>query len=280
MAALIAAVELRSFMQWQRLIEQVRPFLEETVRSLGALQSRERRERHVPFGELDPLVAAGVSAYDPASGARITGVDVSLPWPAHVALVGDGEAGARIFAMLVGGLIEASTGSLTWGGVDLAAADPAERARRIAFAGGETILVPGSLRDNLLYGSPPDGADVDARLAQAAAVAGLDRLIHARGLAGTFDPDREPALAAAIVSSRQAVRAALAAEGLDRYVDPFDIARYNHHATLAKTCSSAARWATPSGRTTCPPIRSSAPSSRRRIRRSRSPPWASRSPAA
>lgn len=233
-AALIAAVELRVLTQWQRLIGQVRPILDETARSLGALLSRERREPAVSLPAGGPLVASGVSAYDPASGARITGVDLTIAFPAHVAVVGDGDAGPRVFALLAGGLIEPSTGRLTYGGADLAAVDPALRAGRIAFAGGDTILIPGSLQDNLLYGCPDSETDRDSRLAEAAAAAGLDRLIHARGLAGTLDPQREPKLASAIVEARRAVRAALTAEGLDRYVDPFDIGRYNHHATVGE----------------------------------------------
>jgi hypothetical protein len=54
------------------------------------------------------------------------------------------------------------------------------------------------------------------------------------GLAGTLDPAREPHLAAAIVESRRAVQAALTAEGLDHLVEPFDVGRYNHHATVGE----------------------------------------------
>jgi hypothetical protein len=66
------------------------------------------------------------------------------------------------------------------------------------------------------------------------AITGLDRLIHARGLAGTLDPRREPNLAAALVESRRAVQAALVADSLDRFVDPFDVSQYNHHATIGE----------------------------------------------
>ncbi|MFL5074544.1 MAG: ABC transporter ATP-binding protein, partial [Microvirga sp.] len=63
---------------------------------------------------------------------------------------------------------------------------------------------------------------------------GLDRLIHARGLSGTVNPGREPKLAAAIVDARRAVRAALAAEGMEDLVEPFDPKRYNHQATVGE----------------------------------------------
>ncbi|HEU4519155.1 MAG TPA: ABC transporter ATP-binding protein [Microvirga sp.] len=232
--AAVAALNVRELTQWQRLVDGIRPVLREVSRSVAVLHGRERRARAAALPGAGALVASGVSALDPASGGRISGVDLSVAFPAHVALVGDGEAGSRVFARLIGGLLEPSTGRITYGGVDLAGAAPEERARRIAFAGGDTILIPGTLRDNLLYGCPGDGPDVDARLAEAVAVAGLDRRIHAAGLNGTLDPAREPRLAAALVESRRAVQAALAADSLDRFVDPFDAERYNHHATVGE----------------------------------------------
>jgi hypothetical protein len=133
----------------------------------------------------------------------------------------------------MGGQVHPSSGSLTYGGVDLLAADPVDRAQRIAFA-GDTALIEGSLRDNLLYGSSAPAAELDHRLSEAIATAGLDRLTHARGLSGTLDPKQEPRIAAAIVETRRAVQAALAREGLDRFVDPFHAGRYNRYATVGE----------------------------------------------
>jgi ABC-type multidrug transport system fused ATPase/permease subunit len=234
LAGALAARAVREVAQWRRVLDQIRPFLTEIARGASAIQARERRGATVALPRSGAFVARNVSAYDPTSGARISGVDLSLAFPAHVALVGDGDAGPRVFAAVMGGQLEPSTGRLTYGGADLAASDPAERAHRIAFAGGETILIPGSLRDNLLYGCPATETDLDSRLAEAIAVAGLDRLIHARGLAGTVDPRREPKLAAAIVETRRVVQSALVAKGLDHFVDPFDVTRYNHHATIGE----------------------------------------------
>lgn len=232
-AAALAALAVREITRWQRALDQAHAWLDDLARTLAPLAPADTRERPVPVPRAGALEAKGVSAYDPATGARVAGIDCTVAFPAHVALVGDGEDGPKVLAALIGGQIEPSTGRLTFGGVDLAAADPVERARRIAYAGGGTILVPGSLRDNLLYGCPEDPGR-DARLAEAVAVAGLDGLVHARGLAGTLDPRREERLAAAIVESRRAVRAMLAAQGLDRFVDPFDAGRYNRHATVGE----------------------------------------------
>src|SRR5204862_8237696 len=80
----------------------------------------------------------------------------------------------------------------------------------------------------------PGGAEVGPRRPGAATAVGLARLIHARGLPGTVNPGREPKLAAAIVDARRAVLAALAAEGMEDLVEPFDPQRYNHQATVGE----------------------------------------------
>jgi ABC-type multidrug transport system fused ATPase/permease subunit len=233
-AAALAGLSVREITRWQRALDQSAAMLAEIARVLGGLQARDRGEQPVRLPHSGALLAQGVSAYDPESGSRIAGIDFALALPAHAALVSDGDDGAHLLAAVLAGQVEPSTGRLTYGGVDVAAADAADRAHRIAYCGGDTVLVPGSLRDNLLYGYPERDPDLDVRLSSAVAVAGLDRAIHARGLAGTLDPRRESRLAAAIVEARRAVQAALRTEDLDRFVEPFDAARYNNHATVGE----------------------------------------------
>jgi ABC-type multidrug transport system fused ATPase/permease subunit len=234
-AAALAMLALDRLMLWRRGRDEARRTFEEIARTLGALQSRGRAGQGGALPASGVLAAEGLSAYDPATGARITGVDLSVVMPAHVAVTGALGAGGHVLAALIGGQIDPSVGRLTYGGVDLPAVDPAERARRIGYEGGDTILMSGSLRQNLLYGcSDPGAPDIDQRLSEAVTATGIDRFVHARGLAGTIDPKREPRLAAAIVDGRRAVRAAIASEGLDAFVDPFDPERYNAHATIAE----------------------------------------------
>ena len=90
-----------------------------------------------------PLVASGVSAYDPGERRPHLRRRPHLAFPAHVALVGDGDAGPRVLAALVGGLLEPSTGRLTYGGADLAAVDPAERAQPHRLCGRRHDPDPG-----------------------------------------------------------------------------------------------------------------------------------------
>jgi ABC-type multidrug transport system fused ATPase/permease subunit len=233
LAAALAAYGAREVVQWHRLIMRARALLIDLGKGLAPLKLRAALKGKASLPENGALVAEGVSAYDPASGARVASVNLALAFPSHVALVGDGDAGPRLLAALMSGQLPPTLGRLTYGGVDLAAADPVERSQRIAFT-GSTVLIEGSLKDNLLYGCSAPSAERDLRLSEAIAVTGLDRLTHARGLSGTIDPEREPKLAAAIVEARRAVQAALAAEDLDRFVDPFNATRYNRYATIGE----------------------------------------------
>ncbi|MET0532363.1 MAG: ABC transporter ATP-binding protein [Microvirga sp.] len=232
LASALAAYGVREIVQWHRLAMRARALLADVARSMASLKPREKKGKLI-LPENGALVAGGVSAYDPASGARVTSVNLNLAFPSHVALVGDGDSGPRLLAALIAGQIHPSLGRITYGGVDLMDADPVELNRRIAFA-GDTVLIEGSLRDNLLYGCNVSGDEAEHRLSDAIAVAGLDRLTHSRGLSGTIDPRREPALASSIVEARRAVQAALAEENLDRFVDPFNVERYNRYATIGE----------------------------------------------
>lgn len=234
LAATLAAYGVRQIVQWHRLSTRARALLVDVAKSMAALKPRIDRSRGaLPLPQSGSLVAQGVSAYDPMSGARITGVNLNLAFPSHVALVGNGDSGPRLMAALMGGQLHPSTGRLTYGGIDLMASEPVERSHRIAFA-GDTVLIEGSLRENLLYGCSAPPEELDHRLSEAINVAGLDRLIHARGLSGILDPKRETKAAEAIVASRRAVQAALAQEQLDRFVDPFHAERYNRYATVGE----------------------------------------------
>jgi len=183
LSAALAAYGVREIVQWHRMASRARALLGDVARSLSALRPGDVRKGKASLPENGALVAQGVSAYDPASGARITGVNLNLAFPSHVALVGDGDSGPRLLAALMSGQIHPSVGRMTYGGVDLIEANPYERSQRIAFA-GETVLIEGSLRENLLYGCHAPADELEHRLSEAIAITGLDRLTHARGCPG------------------------------------------------------------------------------------------------
>jgi len=208
------------------------------AQALPALEARspQRPARIAPFPEAGALSARGVGAYDPATGERLAAVDLTLAMPGHVAILGERGGGGRALAALLAGQLEPTAGAVTYGETDLRAFAPEERARRIALAGAEAILVEGSLRQNILYGAAHLHAagDEPDDLRAILSLTGLDAIVYARGLEGTVDPRAEPAVARAVVAARHAVRAALAADKAGRLVEPFDPARYNHQATVGE----------------------------------------------
>jgi ABC-type multidrug transport system fused ATPase/permease subunit len=233
LASLLLPRPIAALVAWRQRRRVAGALLVEIARIIGILQARERRlvaatRVDNPEGR---LAAQGVAALDPISGVRIAGIDFAIDLPAHVAVTGASDSGADVFARLIGGAIEPTAGMLLIGSVELPRLDGIERADRVAFAGGEPVLLAGSLRDNLLYGAtrPID----DKVLVAALWVAGLDSEVYGLGLAGTL-PGADAEIADAIVGARIALRQALAAKNCSELVDPFDPGRYNQHATVAE----------------------------------------------
>ena len=232
----LAVVALTAALHLRLVHEAVAPVFRDLAATLLSLEARSGRrpdyERAIPQG--GPLVASGVGAFDPASGERLAGVDITVPMPCHVAILGERGSGARVLAALLAGQLEPTAGAVTYDGIDLRSLDPAERARRIALAGAEAILIEGTLEQNLLYGAAGTEKPSEADLVEVLHLAGLDAFVYARGLEGTVDPAAEPQIAEAVVAARRAVREALAADKAARLVEPFDPARYNHQATVGE----------------------------------------------
>ena len=235
-AAAFAVVALQGLLRWQGERDQLLKLFAEIARQLGSFNAR-RRVRQAPA----PLPASGVISAEDVTvegtlrGGRLMGLDLSLSLPSRVALIGDPDSGARTFASLLGGQISPRAGHVTFSGVSIEDAEPSDRARRLAFSGGEPLLLPNSLRANILYGChDPDAADIEDRLLWAVEVAGLRGFVYRRGLARMIDARREPGLAAAIVSARAGIRQELERSGIAHLVQPFDPARYNPHATIGE----------------------------------------------
>ena len=219
----------------------IRPRMRELAGLVVALDSRRARAASagpaaagLPLPRGGVLAARDVGAFDPATGERLAGVDVMVAMPGHVAITGGRGSGARVLAAVLAGQVQPTAGRLTYGGTELSAFDPAERARRIALAAGEAILAEGSLRHNLLYGTDPAAAPDDIALIGICRLTGIDGFVYARGLTGRIDPAADPRLAEAVVCARATLRVALASEGAARLVEPFDPERYNHQASIGE----------------------------------------------
>ena len=237
----IAAWLVASVVRLWSVRGSIGPRFRDLARIVAALESRRLRAGRAgpatarkPFPRRGTVAARGLGAFDATTGERLSGVDVAVAMPGHVAITGGRGSGARVLAAALAGQLEPTAGLVTYAGSDLRGFDATERARRIAYVSGEAILVEGSLRQNLLYGTDPASALDDIALVGIARVTGLDRLVYARGLTGRVDPIAEPRLADAIVAARRTMRAALAAEGSSRLVEPFDPERYNHQASIGE----------------------------------------------
>ncbi|TXM55185.1 ATP-binding cassette domain-containing protein, partial [Methylobacterium sp. WL120] len=230
----IAAILIALSLNLWRLREGLKPVFGETARTIASLQGRRGRKGGLAVPRSGDLAAHGVGAYDAATGERLSGVDLTLAMPSHVAIIGGRGSGARVLAAILAGQVAPTAGSVTYAGHDLGGFDAADRARRIAFAAGEAILVEGSLRANILYGADPAAAPDQPAFVEILRITGLDAFAYARGLLGRVDPVAAPDFARALVAARVTMRAVLRAEGAERLVEPFDPARYNHQATVGE----------------------------------------------
>ncbi len=109
----------------------------------------ELEETPPPLGS--PLRTEGLTLPDPQGGPPIEVGDIEVRLPTRVALVPPGPV-AQEFARVLAGLQTAPGGTIRIGEHDLSTLPRPVHAHRIAFAGIEPVLFPGTLRDNVLYG--------------------------------------------------------------------------------------------------------------------------------
>ncbi|MHB2165761.1 ABC transporter transmembrane domain-containing protein [Alsobacter sp. R-9] len=203
------------------------------------------------------IEASGLKVADSRGHMHLDNVTFAVPLPSHVAVTAEGGDAPDVLARILGRQIMAYTGRLRVAGYDVSAI-PAETAgRMIGYAGPETVIFQGSIRDNVAYGlnlnrpvdetwdhpgdwidyatAGADGPDeLDRRIIEALRIAGMDQTIYRFGLGGLIDAGRFPTLAVKAVEARQAVFAALAAAGSTDLIEPFDPARYNRNATVSE----------------------------------------------
>ena len=104
-----------------------------------------------------------------SSGALLSGVDVELRRGRLATLSAETGAGKSTLALLLTGLLPPDTGSVVVAGDDGVPRAPADLpAGRVLYVGARPVLVPGSVRDNLLLDErdgPVDDAEVRALVA-------------------------------------------------------------------------------------------------------------------
>ncbi|MBB4016994.1 ABC-type multidrug transport system fused ATPase/permease subunit [Chelatococcus caeni] len=240
-AAFLMLRPVDALTRWIAGQREGRAALEELARAVGSLNARgERRRRAARLPQPSPqrVGVEGLTAFDPHSGHRLEGVDLTLDLPAHVALAGPPGSGADVLAAVLGGALDPTEGRVLFDGVDVGEMSDGYRAAVIAFAGADPVMLDGSLRDNLTYGVPPDltrDKDAcDARLIAALKLVGVDAEVYSLGLNGAVGAHAAARLAPFIADARRAVREELASDGTEDLVDPFAAERYNRHGTVAE----------------------------------------------
>lgn len=141
------------------------------------------------------------AAYGPDAEPAVRDVSFAVPRRGHTALVGPSGAGKTTVFSLLLRFLEPQSGELLLDGVPFAELGHDRLRERFAYVEQETPIVPGSIRDNLLF-SAPDATDDE-----------LDRVLSAVRLDGAFDALPEgldTSLTSTSVSGGQRQRIALA----------------------------------------------------------------------
>jgi ABC-type multidrug transport system fused ATPase/permease subunit len=111
------------------------------------------------------LALRGVSAaYGPGMEFVIEDVDIDIPRRGHTAIVGPSGAGKSTLFALVLRFLEPRTGQILLDGEPYREHSHDEVRRRLAYVEQETPVVPGSIRDNLLF-THPDATESELRQA-------------------------------------------------------------------------------------------------------------------
>ena len=144
---------------------------------------------------------------DGRDGAALDSVDLCVRPGERVALVGPSGAGKSTVLHLFLGFLRPDAGTVTVGGVDLAAADLDAWRSQVAWVGQSPYILAGTIADNIRLGRP-DATDDDVRRAAVSADAasfidalaeGYDTVVGERGVGLSAGQRQRVALARAFL---------------------------------------------------------------------------------
>jgi putative ABC transport system ATP-binding protein len=177
------------------------------------------------------LVVSDLCVADPHGGAIVDHATLTWALPSRVALIGDGTPAAGAFARILARRANDYSGSVKIGEHELSRLPKAVVGRRVAYAGVEAILFPGSIRDNLVYGlrhrpladPEEDERETARRIAEARRTGNPVESIRAQWidceLAGVADPDELDGMLVDLLK-RMGLEEDLYRFGLSGAVDP------------------------------------------------------------
>jgi ABC-type multidrug transport system fused ATPase/permease subunit len=116
-----------------------------------------------------------VGFHYPNSDNGVRGLSFIVPRGEVTALMGHSGAGKSTTADLALGLLAPSTGELLVNGIALAPVDLRWWRRHVAYVPQETVLLPGTLRDNLVWSTPHTISDEQCWSALERSAAAFDR---------------------------------------------------------------------------------------------------------
>ncbi|MEV0624114.1 ABC transporter ATP-binding protein [Nonomuraea sp. NPDC050404] len=178
----------------------------ERIREIDAIEtepvSRPQSRRGEPVRTGPVLELRGVTAaYGPDARPAVRGVDLIVPRRGHIAVVGPSGAGKTTLFSLFLGFLEPQEGALFLDGRPYAEYTRDEIRSRLAYVEQDTPIVPGTIRDNLLF-SHPDATE-EEMVATLAAVRLTDKI-------GMLDDGLDTPLSSTQVSGGERQRIALA----------------------------------------------------------------------
>ena len=103
-----------------------------------------------------------VARYGPDAEPAVNGVTLEIPRRGHTAVVGPSGAGKTTLFSLILRFLEPREGSLVLDGRDYRELSHSDVRARIAYVEQETPIVPGTIRENLLF-THPDATDEELR---------------------------------------------------------------------------------------------------------------------
>lgn len=114
-------------------------------------------------------------SYPEAEQVSLDKIDFSIKSGEKIALIGRIGSGKSTVEKLLLGLYKPDEGSVRIDGIDLNQIDPIDLRRNIGYVPQELMLFDGSVRDNIIMGSPEID---DSSLIRAAAVSGVDQFVN------------------------------------------------------------------------------------------------------
>ncbi|EPJ50359.1 MAG: ABC transporter related protein [Osedax symbiont Rs2] len=114
-------------------------------------------------------------SYPEAEQASLEGIDFNIKAGEKTALIGRIGSGKTTIEKLLMGLYSPDEGAISIDGIDLNQIDPVDLRRNIGYVPQELMLFDGTVRENIIMGSPEISDD---SLIKAAAISGVEQFVN------------------------------------------------------------------------------------------------------